>query len=43
MVELKGINEDVVKKISELKDEPEWMMEFRLDSLKAFNESTRWR
>ena len=34
----KGLNEDVVRAISKLKNEPEWMLEFRLKSLKAFNE-----
>ncbi|OQC50425.1 MAG: FeS cluster assembly protein SufB [Tenericutes bacterium ADurb.Bin024] len=31
-----GINEDVVRQISAFKNEPEWMLEFRLKSLKAF-------
>jgi Fe-S cluster assembly protein SufB len=30
----KGLNEDIIRKISEIKGEPEWMLEFRL---KAFN------
>ncbi len=34
----KGINEDVVKSISNIKNEPEWMLEFRLKALKAFFE-----
>ncbi|PIN85232.1 MAG: Fe-S cluster assembly protein SufB [Candidatus Diapherotrites archaeon CG11_big_fil_rev_8_21_14_0_20_37_9] len=33
-----GINEETVRKISELKKEPKWMLDFRLKSLKAFNE-----
>ena len=33
----KGLNEDVVKKISELKHEPEWMREFRLKSYETFS------
>ena len=33
----KGLNEDVVKKISELKHEPEWMKEFRLKSYETFS------
>ncbi len=33
----KGLNEDVVKKISELKHEPEWMKKFRLKSYDAFS------
>ena len=34
----KGINEDIVREISRLKNEPDWMLEFRLKALKAFNE-----
>ena len=34
----KGINEDVVKAISNIKNEPKWMLEFRLEALKAFEE-----
>ncbi|MCH7902200.1 Fe-S cluster assembly protein SufB [archaeon] len=34
----KGLNEDVVRKISEIKKEPEWMLEIRLKALKAFQE-----
>lgn len=30
------LNEDLVKTISKLKNEPEWMLEFRLNSLRAF-------
>ncbi len=33
----KGLNEDVVREISRLKNEPEWMLEFRLKALRAFN------
>ena len=33
----KGLSEDVVRSISEAKNEPEWMLEFRLKSLAAFN------
>ena len=33
----KGLNEDVVKKISELKHEPEWMRDFRLKSYETFS------
>ncbi len=33
----KGLNEDVVRAISAAKNEPEWMLEFRLKALKAFN------
>lgn len=32
----KGLNEDVVRAISKAKEEPEWMLEYRLASLKAF-------
>jgi len=34
----KGLNEDVVREISKVKGEPEWMLEYRLQSLKTFNE-----
>ena len=33
----KGLNEDVVRAISKAKNEPEWMLEFRLKALRAFN------
>ena len=33
----KGLSEEVVRTISKIKDEPEWMLEFRLKALKAFN------
>ena len=26
----KGLSEDVVRRISEIKDEPEWMLDYRL-------------
>ena len=29
----KGLDEDVVRQISEVKNEPDWMREFRLNSL----------
>ena len=32
----KGLSEEVVRKISELKGEPDWMREFRLKSFEAF-------
>lgn len=32
----KGLSEDVVRAISAAKNEPEWMLEFRLKALKAF-------
>ena len=31
-----GLNEDIIKQISKLKNEPEWMLEYRLKSYKAF-------
>ncbi len=34
----KGLTEEVVREISRLKNEPEWMLEFRLKSYKAFTE-----
>lgn len=34
----KGLNEGVVREISRLKGEPEWMLDFRLRALKAFFE-----
>jgi Fe-S cluster assembly protein SufB len=33
----KGLNENVVRAISEHKHEPEWMLEYRLKALKAFS------
>lgn len=36
----KGLTEEVVREISRLKNEPEWMLEFRLNSYKAFKEMT---
>ncbi len=32
----KGLNEEVVRQISELKNEPKWMLDFRLKSLQVF-------
>ncbi len=32
----KGIDAEIVHQISEMKDEPEWMLDFRLDALKIF-------
>ncbi len=34
----KGLNEKIVKKISEIKKEPKWMLDFRLKALQAFKE-----
>lgn len=35
----KGLNEDIIREISSLKHEPEWMLEFRLKAYKAFKEA----
>lgn len=32
----KGLNEDIINQISSIKNEPEWMRKFRLDSYKMF-------
>ncbi|MBO6047093.1 MAG: Fe-S cluster assembly protein SufB [Erysipelotrichaceae bacterium] len=34
----KGLNEAVVREISRVKGEPEWMLNYRLESLRKFNE-----
>lgn len=34
----KGLDEDVVRQISKMKEEPEWMLEFRLKALKHFQD-----
>ncbi len=34
----KGLNEELVRKISSLKEEPEWMLEIRLKALKKYRE-----
>lgn len=34
----KGLNEEVVRRISGIKNEPKWMLEFRLKALKSFQE-----
>ena len=31
-----GLNEDIIRQISKLKNEPDWMLEYRLKSYKAF-------
>ena len=36
-----GLNEDVVRRLSEKKGEPAWLLEFRLKSLKAWLEMTQ--
>ncbi|MEO8271945.1 MAG: Fe-S cluster assembly protein SufB, partial [Aureliella sp.] len=33
----KGVDEEIVRQISEIKAEPEWMLDFRLKSLEIFN------
>nr|MCR4924926.1 Fe-S cluster assembly protein SufB [Clostridiales bacterium]MCR5046436.1 Fe-S cluster assembly protein SufB [Treponema sp.] len=33
-----GLSEDIIKKISEEKGDPQWMREFRLNSLKLYNQ-----
>lgn len=35
----KGLSEEVVREISKIKEEPEWMLEFRLKALKHFQDS----
>ena len=35
----KGINEEIVTEISKIKNEPEWMLEYRLKSYRCFMES----
>ena len=32
----KGLNEDIIRKMSEIKEEPEWMLDFRLKAYKRF-------
>ena len=34
------LNEDIVKNISKIKREPDWMLDFRLNALDAFNKSS---
>ena len=40
----KGLTPEIIKKISERKNEPEWMLEFRLKALEVFNSKpmTSW-
>ena len=33
----KGINEDVIRLISSKKDEPQWLLDFRLDAFRTIN------
>ncbi|MFL0252229.1 Fe-S cluster assembly protein SufB [Clostridium neuense] len=35
----KGLTEDTIKKISKEKDEPQWMLDFRLKSLETYNKT----
>ncbi|HBQ58111.1 MAG TPA: Fe-S cluster assembly protein SufB, partial [Balneolaceae bacterium] len=34
----KGINEDIIRELSARKEEPEWMLEFRLKAYRAWTE-----
>src|SRR5690554_4332063 len=36
-VTVKGLNEEIIREISKQKDEPEWMLDLRLKSLKIYN------
>ena len=40
----KGLNEDIIRTISRLKEEPEWMLEFRLDAFRKWQrmEMPQW-
>ena len=40
----KGLNEDIIRTISSLKEEPEWLLEFRLDAFRKWKamEQPRW-
>ena len=40
----KGLNEDIIRTISRLKEEPEWLLEFRLDAFRKWQqmEMPRW-
>ncbi len=40
----KGLNEDIIRTISSLKEEPEWLLEFRLDAFRKWQamEQPRW-
>ena len=39
----KGLNEEIVRQISMMKNEPEWMMEYRLRGYRHFLEQVRGR
>lgn len=34
----KGLNEDIIRQLSAIKNEPEWMLEFRLKAFRAWSE-----
>lgn len=34
----KGLNEDIIRQLSSIKNEPEWMLEFRLKAFRAWSE-----
>ena len=36
---MRGLSREIVEKISSIKKEPKWMLEFRLKSLETFKES----
>ena len=40
----KGLNEEIIRTISRLKEEPEWLLEFRLDAFRRWEkmEQPRW-
>ena len=40
----KGLNEDIIRTISKIKEEPDWMLEFRLDAFRKWEkmEQPRW-
>ena len=35
----KGLTEEIVREVSASKDEPEWMLDFRLKSLEAYRKA----
>ena len=36
----KGLNEEIVRMISRIKEEPQWLLEFRLDALRKWQKMT---
>ena len=40
----KGLNEDIIRRISALKEEPQWLLDFRLDAFRRWQgmEEPRW-